>query len=178
LPRTSPITEGGHADFAPRNADERMLQEALTLEHERAEIEHVVSGPGLANIHRILLSHQCAGLTPFPSPHDLPPAISRAALEGRCPQCVRTLELFVSAYGAAAGNLALTALATGGIYLGGGIAPRILPALRWPVFLEAFLAKSPMESLIARMPVKVILNRQAGLIGAAVYLNLNLESEN
>ncbi len=71
----------------------------------------------------------------------------------------------MSAYGASAGNLALTVLSTGGVYLGGGIAPRILPALRWPVFMQSFLEKSPMDALMSRIPVKVILNPRAGLIG-------------
>ena len=169
VPRAS---EGGHADFAARNADEQTLHNALAVEYGRADIERVVSGPGLANIHRILSDHQCAGLTPFPGTSELPAAISRAALEGGCVECLRTLHIFVSAYGAAAGNLALTIHSTGGLYLGGGIAPRILPALRWPVFMESFLAKAPMDALIARIPVKVILNPEAGLIGAAAYANL------
>jgi glucokinase len=126
-----------------------------------------VSGPGLANIHRLLHPHQCATLTPMPHAEQLPSTISRAALEAGCPRCLETLEVFVSAYGATAGNLALTALATGGIYLGGGIAPRVLPALRWPIFLEAFSAKSPMEDLLGAIPITVILNPAAGLIGAA-----------
>ena len=165
-------SEGGHADFAARNDDERTLHNALALEYGRTDIERVVSGPGLANIHRILSDHQCAALTPLPASTELPAAISRAALEAGCPACIRTLEIFVSAYGAAAGNLALTVLSTGGLYLGGGIAPRILPALRWPMFSDAFLAKSPMDSLIARIPVNVILNPEAGLLGAATYANL------
>jgi glucokinase len=165
-------SEGGHADFAPRNAGEQRLRDVLAREHGRTDIERVVSGPGLANIHRILTPHQCATLTPLPAAKDLPAAISRAALEGGCSACRRTLEVFVSAYGAAAGNLALTALATGGLYLGGGIAPRILAALRWPLFLEAFLEKAPLDAVMARMPVKVILNPGAGLLGAATYANL------
>lgn len=169
VPRAS---EGGHVDFAPRNADEQKLADALAREFGRVDVERVVSGPGLAHIHRILYPHACATLTPAPSMDDLPPAITRAALEGQCPSCTRTLECFVSAYGAAAGNLALTVLSTGGLYLGGGIAPRILPALRWPVFMRSFLAKSPMDALISRVPVKVILNPQAGLLGAASYANL------
>lgn len=169
VPRAS---EGGHADFAARNADEQRLHAALAREYGRTDIERVVSGPGLANIHRILCPHQCAALTPVPAPDDLPAAISRAALETGCPSCLRTLELFLSAYGAAAGNLALTALSTGGLYLGGGIAPRILPALRWPTFMDAFLAKAPMSAVVARIPVKVILNPDAGLLGAATYANL------
>lgn len=164
VPRAS---EGGHADFAARTADEQTLQNALTREYGRAEIERVVSGPGLAHIHRLLYPHQCATLSPAPAPDDLPAAISRAALEAGCPSCTKALEVFVSAYGAAAGNLALTALATGGVYLGGGIAPQILPALRWPAFTEAFLAKAPMDAVIARIPVRVILNTRASLLGAA-----------
>ena len=168
VPRAS---EGGHVDFAPRNADEQSLAGALSKEHGRVDVERVVSGPGLANIHRILHPHQCAALTPMPSSDELPAAISRSALETACPLCVHTLECFVSAYGASAGNLALTVLSTGGLYLGGGIAPRILPALRWPLFMRSFLAKSPMDALIARIPVKVILNPGAGLLGAASYAN-------
>ena len=166
VPRAS---EGGHVDFAPRNADEHALAESLNRDYGRVDIERVVSGPGLANIHRILHPHQCGTLTPMPPSHDLPAAISRAALEAGCPSCIRSLECFVSAYGASAGNLALTVLATGGVYLGGGIAPRILPALRWPCFMQSFLDKSPMDALISRVPVKVILNPRAGLLGAAAY---------
>jgi glucokinase len=164
-------SEGGHVDFAPRNADEHALADALKKEYGRVDVERVVSGPGLANIHRILHPHQCSTLTPMPSSEDLPAAISRAALDAACPSCTRTLELFVSAYGASAGNLALTLLATGGVYLGGGIAPRILPALAWPIFMWSFLDKAPMDALISQIPVKVILNPEAGLLGAATYAN-------
>lgn len=165
-------SEGGHADFAARNADEHTLASALIKEYGRVDVERIVSGPGIATIHRILHPHQCATLTPMPPAEDLPPAISHAALEVGCPSCRCTLEVFVSAYGAAAGNLALTVLSNGGLYVGGGIAPRILPALRQPIFMQSFLAKSPMDALISRIPVKVILNRKAGLLGAATYANL------
>ena len=166
VPRAS---EGGHVDFAPRNTDEQTLATALIKEYGRVDVERVVSGPGLASIHAILYPHQCASLTPMPSSDELPAAISRSALTATCPLCVRTLECFVSAYGASAGNLALTVLSTGGLYLGGGIAPQILPALRWPAFMRSFLEKSPMDALISRIPVKVILNPGAGLLGAASY---------
>jgi len=166
VPRAS---EGGHVDFAPRNADEQSLANALITEYGRVDVERVVSGPGLANIHRILHPHQCAALTPMPPLNELPAAISRSALETGCPSCIRTLECFVSAYGASAGNLALTVLSTGGLYLGGGIAPQILPALRWPHFMRSFLEKSPMDALVSRIPINVILNPRAGLIGAASY---------
>lgn len=159
-------SEGGHVDFAPRNPEEQALADALIREFGRAELERVVSGPGIANIHRLLYPHTCAQLEGA-APRELPAAVSRAALQSGCGQCTRTLACFVSAYGAAAGNLALTTLATGGIYVGGGIAPRILPALQWPAFIESFLAKPPMEALVSRVPVRVILNPRAGLLGAA-----------
>ena len=166
IPKAS---EGGHADFAPRRPLEQVLASALVDEFGRADIERVVSGPGIAHIHRVLYPHQCETLTPMPSNDNLPAAISYAALEAGCVSCTHTLELFVSAYGATAGNLALTTLSTAGLYLGGGIAPRILAALRWPMFLEAFLDKAPMNHLISRVPVKVIVNPAAGLIGAATH---------
>ena len=172
-----------------------MLRAALTREFGRADLEQVLSGPGLANIYRFVYPHECAatreshqqepraargdgapqasgeerGGGPPRLIKDLPALISRSALEGQCPDCRRTLELFVSVYGAAAGNLALTALATGGVFVGGGIAPRILEALHWPIFLESFRSKAPLDSLMRRIPVKVILNPEAGLLGAATF---------
>ena len=95
--------------------------------------------------------------------------LNRAAFEGRCPECVETLEMFVSAYGAEAGNLALRTVATAGLYVGGGIAPKMLPLLESGLFLEAFRAKEPMAALVATVPVAVILNPDAGLLGAAVH---------
>ena len=176
-------SEGGHVDFAPRTEREEVLRAALTREFGRADLEQVLSGPGLANIYRLVYSHECAATKghqqepraargegpPRLMDADLPAVISRSALEGHCLECRRTLELFVSMYGAAAGNLALTALATGGIFVGGGIAPRILEALHWPVFLESFWSKAPLDRLMRRIPVKVILNPEAGLLGAATF---------
>ncbi len=164
VPRAS---EGGHAAVAARTDAEQQLAGALAMEFGRVDVERVVSGPGIVHIYRMLYPHSCPSLSPLPSAGDLPPAISRAALEEGCADCRRILELFVSAYGAAAGNLALTVLATGGVFLGGGIAPRILEALQWPLFMRSFLDKSPMEALVSRMPVKVITNPGAGLLGAA-----------
>jgi glucokinase len=162
-------SEGGHADFAVRTDAEDRLRRGLTAQFGRAEIEQVLSGPGLYNIHRFVHPHTCADLQPAKDQFEMPALISRAALEGRCDRCRASLEMFVAAYGACAGNLALTALSTAGIFLGGGIAPRILPALRWPVFLESFLSKAPMGALVRRTPVTVILNPAAGLIGAAAF---------
>ena len=171
VPRAS---EGGHVDFAPRNADEQALAGALQKEYGRVDVERVVSGPGLAHIHRVLYAHRCPTLTQTQTSDELPAAITRGALEAACSSCTRTLEFFVSAYGASAGNLALTVMATGGVYLCGGIAPRILPALRWPIFMRSFLDKTPMDALISRIPVKVILNSRAGLLGAATYASKSI----
>jgi glucokinase len=102
-------------------------------------------------------------------PADLPASISQAAMERRCPECIETLDMFVEAYGAEAGNLALRYVATGGVYVGGGIAPKILPALQSGAFLDAFKAKGLMKDMVATVPVSVILNPDAGLIGAAVH---------
>ena len=101
---------------------------------------------------------------------DAPAAISAAALERRCRGCVEALDMFVEAYGAEAGNLALRTVSTGGVFVGGGIAPKILPALDdRHASCEAFLAKPPLDAMLAAMPVKVILNPEAGLLGAAVF---------
>jgi glucokinase len=171
LPQPS---EGGHADFAARTPEEQVLHDGLVREHGRAELEQVLSGPGLVNIHRFVYAHRCVTLKQPHEPDEFAPLISKAALEADCPLCRKTLEMFVSVYGASAGNLALVTLATAGVYLGGGIAPRILVALRWPIFDEAFCAKAPLDRLMRRIPVSVILNPAAALIGAATYLNTRL----
>lgn len=111
----------------------------------------------------------CPAVDPAGDPAGAPALISRAALERRCPKCVETLDVFVAAYGAEAGNLALRTMATGGVYVGGGIAPKILPALKAGGFLDAFRAKPPMDVYLKDVPVFVILNRAAGLLGAAVH---------
>ena len=102
---------------------------------------------------------------------DLPARITEAALEQRCPHCVEALELWISIFGAAAGNFALSGLATGGVYIGGGIPAKILPAFETPTFITAFNAKEPMDGLMRDMPVSIILNRHAGLDGTAVFAN-------
>jgi glucokinase len=160
-------SEGGHADFAARTDREMELVRMLRERIGRAEIEQVLSGPGLVNLHRFTHRGGECPLVDDLESADAPAAVSRAGLAGRCQGCAEALRMFVSAYGAEAGNLALRALALSGVYLGGGIAPKILPAITSGVFMEAFLAKAPMTDLLARVPVRVILNAQAGLIGAA-----------
>ncbi len=165
-------TEGGHADFAARNSREIALLEMLLGRSARADIEQVVSGPGIVTLHRFTHGEErCAAVGSTIEPDDAPAAISKAAIDGRCKRCVEALDLFASAYGAAAGNLALRAMSTGGLYLGGGIAPKILPVLEKGDFLAAFTDKAPMEAVVRAMPVQVILNPQAALLGAAVHGN-------
>lgn len=168
--RLEPVaSEGGHADFAPRTDREIELVRRLRLTYGRAEVEHVVSGPGLTNLFHF--THTPGSCLSLSEAEPDPAAISRAALDGRCPACEEALALFVSAYGSEAGNLALRGVATAGVFVGGGIAPRILPALQRGAFIEAFRGKPPMSDLLARMPVKVILNPEAALLGAAVVAN-------
>jgi len=161
-------SEAGHADFAARTEREITLVRDLTRRYGRADVEHVVSGRGLVNIHRVAHQHPCRAEVDLESP-EAPAAISTAASERRCPGCVETLDLFVEAYGAEAGNLALRTVSTGGLFIGGGIAPKIFAALTAGAFMRAFLAKPPLDPLLAAMPVKIILNAEAGLLGAAVY---------
>jgi glucokinase len=161
-------TESGHADFAARTERDINLLRHLHQRYGRAEVEHVVSGRGLLNIHRASHTAPCAAAVDLDAP-DAPAMISTAALASRCPGCVETLSLFVEAYGAEAGNLALRTMSTGGVFIGGGIAPKILPALTTGAFLRAFRAKAPFEAMLDAIPVKIILNADAGLLGAASF---------
>ena len=156
-------SEGGHADFAPRTDREVELWRMLHDEYGRAEVEHILCGPGLLNLHRFTHGRrECVAAARGPA------AVSQAALSARCPMCVEALAIFVSVYGAEAGNLALRGVATSGVYIGGGMAPKILPAMRDGRFIEAFRAKGAMSALVAQVPVRVILNPEAALLGAAV----------
>src|SRR4051812_36606847 len=161
-------SEAGHADFAARTEREIALTRDLTQRYGRADVEHVVSGRGIVNIHRVAHTQACAAGVDLES-HDAPAAITAAATERRCPGCMEALDIFVDAYGAEAGNLALRAVSTGGMFVGGGIAPKILPALTTGLFMRASRAKPPLDPMLSRMPVKVILNAEAGLLGAAVF---------
>lgn len=162
-------SEGGHADFAARTDKEIELVRMLRERYGRAEVEHVLSGPGLLNLHAFTHRGGECDILAGVNPRDAPPRISQAGLSGRCQGCAEALRMFVSAYGAEAGNMALRGMATSGLYVGGGIAPKILPVIKAGGFMEAFLAKDPMIELLAKVPVKVILNPEAGLLGAAVY---------
>ena len=168
--RLRPVpSEGGHADFAARTDREIELLRMLREQYGRAEVEQVLSGQGLINLHRFThRGGECEMLGSVPDA-DLPPRITQAGMSGRCQHCAEVVQMFVSAYGAEAGNLALRGVTTSGVYIGGGIAPKILPALQSGAFMDAFLAKDPMRDLLEKVPVKVILNQEAALLGAALH---------
>lgn len=165
-------SEGGHADFAPRDELEVELLRHLTAIHGHVSYERVVSGPGLVSLYRFLREtgrgEEPEWLARKLASEDPAAVIATAALEGTSPLCSLALDRFVSSYGAEAGNLALKVLATGGVYLGGGIAPKILPKLREQTFIESFLAKGRYRKLMEKVPVRVILNQRTALLGAAL----------
>lgn len=170
--RTLP-SEGGHADFAPRDEEEVELWRYLRSNFGHVSYERVVSGPGIYNLYRFLIDSGKEKESPQvkeqlardKSPH----IITQAALNGSCPVCTRTLNWFVSIYGSEAGNLALKFLAFRGVYIGGGIAPKILELLKKETFLRSFCDKGRFSTLLSAIPVKVILNENAALLGAADY---------
>ena len=167
-------SESGHADWAPRTERDIAVLRLLVTRYGRGEVEHVVSGIGLRNLHRATHDGPCVAGIDADAP-DAPAALTSAALNTQCGACLEALEIFVDAYGAEAGNLALRSMATSGVYIGGGIAPKILPALTDGRFLRAFNDKGAMQALVERIPVHVILNADAGLLGAAVRAALRLD---
>ncbi len=166
-------SEGGHADFAPRDEREMRLLRHLQREHGRVSVERAVSGPGLYAIYRFLRASE--GMTESDevearlAEEDPPRVIVQEGLSRRAGACGEALRIFSSLYGAQAGNTALQVLATGGMVLGGGVAPAVLPVLSEGPFLESFLSKGRFRELLSRVPVKVILDDKAALLGAAHY---------
>ncbi|HEX2338875.1 MAG TPA: glucokinase [Vicinamibacterales bacterium] len=164
-------TEGGHTDFAPRTPREVEFFQDLVRIYGRAEYEQVISGQGIVNLTRFTHASRPCPASSIQDPIAIPAAVTESALAKRCCQCMEVLDIFVSAYGAEAGNLALRSLATGGLYVGGGIALKIMPALEDGRFLDALRSKGPMTDLMATIPVYVILHPHPGLLGAAVRAN-------
>jgi glucokinase len=168
-------SEGGHVEFAPQNELEIDLLRFLQRDHEHVSIERLVSGPGLARLYDFFSErggharNQRVSELVRENPAEAPATIAAAALARECAVSVAALEFFVRQYGVVSGNLALTSCATGGLYLAGGIAPKILPMLEQGGFMQGFLAKGRLRSLVERVPVHVVLNEQAPLIGAAHY---------
>lgn len=165
-------TEGGHASFSPQNELEFALLRHLQLRHIHVSWERIVSGMGLRALHdfmRIYRKSVVPGwLENEMQAGDAVAAISRAALAESDDICIETMDIFVRLYGAEAGNLALKTMSHGGLYVGGGIAPRILPLLQRDIFMQAFLSKGRMRLLLEAMPVRVILNDRAALYGPAL----------
>lgn len=162
-------SESGHADFAARTTREWELVRSLTQQRGRASLEQVLSGSGLCNLFHFCHDGQRCGTVTATTSNDLLPAeVTRSGLLGRCDRCVEAVQLFVAALGSEAGNLALRGFATGGLYLAGGIVPHLLPALRQAPFLDAFHSKPPMTALLQSIPVAVVAEPQAVLLGAAI----------
>ncbi|MCC6349862.1 MAG: glucokinase [Candidatus Eisenbacteria bacterium] len=167
-------SEGGHSDFAPRDTLEDELLVWLRAKHGRVSYERVLSGPGLANLYRFMREtgrgeEPSAVARAFDSASDPASVVSAAALDGSCERAALALERFVSIYGAEAGNLALKALALGGVFVGGGIAPRLLPALEGGGFTRAFLDKGRLSPVLSRVPIAVVLDSRTAVWGAAAY---------
>ena len=163
-------SEGGHVDFAPRNDLEIDLLRYLMGHFEHVSYERVLSGPGLYNIYQFLRDtgrgEEPGWLTEQMAHADPSAVIGKSALEGTSAICVQALDVFVSIYGAEAGNLALKVVAVGGMYVGGGIAPKILRKLSSSIFMKAFNAKGRVSSWLKDIPVRVIVNDKAALFGA------------
>jgi glucokinase len=173
--RYTPVpSEGGHVCFAPRNREEFALLEFLARRHGRVSVERAVSGRGLASIYEFILERGEPAPDPdlrravLADPEHAARLVAEHGQSGDCRAASRALDLFIELYGAAAGNFALTALATGGVLLGGGIAPKLLTALRRGRFLEAFFDKGRFAPLMHTIPVYVIEDPETALFGAAL----------
>jgi glucokinase len=159
-------TEGGHCDFAPRTDQEIELLRYMRRIEEPVSFEMVLSGRGFQTLHEFLdAGVRHPGFEGFEI--DPAPEITRRALEGSCPVCVRTLDLWVSLYGAEAGNLALKTLSLGGVFVAGGIVSKIMSKMSDGTFLRAFCRKSKFSALLAEVPVHVVLTEDAPILGAA-----------
>jgi glucokinase len=166
--------EGGHTDFAPQTERDVILLRTLQARYGHVSWERMVSGPGLVELFQAVMAvHKSATPDWLDDPQqDAAATISRQALAGDDALCVETLNWFIELYGREAGNLALKLNASGGVYLGGGIAPKILPALHEGRFIEAFLDKGRMSPLLEAMPVQVICDEYTALYGLARYAGL------
>jgi glucokinase len=163
--------EGGHTDFAPQDELQIELLRFLKARFGHVSYERILSGPGLVNGYEFLRDEQKGKESPelaaAMKQGDAAAAISRAAMAGTDPLAEQALDLWIRVYGAEAANLALKAMSTGGLFLAGGISPKILPRLQGPLFMQSFLDKGRMRPLVESMPVHVVTNDKAGLLGAA-----------
>jgi len=173
-------TEGGHTDFSPSSEQEIELLRFLKTKYQHVSWGRVIAGPGLVNIHDFLRYQRQVEVPSWLAEQmlnsDPAAAISIAAQAQQDDVCEEALEWFVRLYGAEAGNLVLKYMATGGLYIGGGIAPKILDWLKRDDFIQAFLAKGRMRPLLEKVPVRVILNDRTALFGPAVYAALSVQT--
>ena len=166
-------SEGGHSDFAPHTDQEIELLKFMRARYPQVSWELILSGRGFRTLHEFLSSS--VGHPVFDDPEaDPAPFITKAALAKECPVCVQTLDLWTDIYGAEAGNLALKVLALGGVYVAGGIAMKILPKMKDGAFFKAFKDKWHFSEMLSHIPVSVVLNESAPLIGAAHEALANL----
>jgi glucokinase len=162
-------SEGGHADFAPRTRREMALTQYVIDRFGRADVERIASGLGLVNVAAFTHGGRCGEWPADADDAAVPALVSATALAGRCARCREALDLFIEAVGSVIGNVAILGVARAGVFVGGGIPPKLLPEFQTARFLDAFRRKPPMETLLSRMPVVVITNPRTGLIGAAVH---------
>lgn len=165
-------SEGGHVDFGPRNEREIGFLRFMLRLHKRVSVERAVSGPGIANLYLYMID---AGRRPteevakdIAAGGDVAAIVARHAQTRDCPVCVEVMDTFLNLYGAEAGNLALKILASGGVYVAGGIAPKIIDLIRTGPFMAAYGAKGRLSDVVRSFPVKVVLNPKVGLLGAAL----------
>ena len=165
--------EGGHCNFGPTNPEEIDLLLYLKSRYEHVSYERVISGKGLYNLYQFLIDTKREKENPVTKKlmesQDPPKVITEQASKGVCPVCVRACHLFVSLYGSESGNAALKFLAVGGVFLGGGIAPHLVSFFKEGPFMKAFLNKGRFAPLLSQIPVKIVLNDKAALIGAFKY---------
>jgi glucokinase len=169
-------TEGGHTSFSPSNEVDMALLYHLQTQFEHVSWERVVSGMGIVSLYDFLRGYRLVDepnwLRTEMAQGDAAAVISQAGMAGTDAICVETMQMFVRLYGAEAGNLALKTMSSGGLYIGGGIAPKILPLLQSGLFMQAFLQKGRMRPLLEKMPVNIILNERTALLGAALSVVL------
>src|SRR5262245_15132560 len=164
-------SEGGHMDFSPRNELEIQLLRFMFEQYKHVSFERLLSGPALFRIYEFLRSTGFAPELPQIAERfkekDPSAVVSLAAQAGECPMCIKALDMFAEIYGASAGNLALLLKATAGVFIGGGIAPKIIGKLKDGTFMRAFIDKGRLSPLLEKIPVRVIMNDKTALLGAA-----------
>ncbi|MCB1075679.1 MAG: glucokinase [Simkania sp.] len=172
--------EGGHTDFGPRNEIEDQLLHYLRKKFEHVSYERILSGPGLYNLYQFVVDTKLEDEDPktveLINSGDSPRLVSELGLSGDSAACAKTLQLFASIYGSEAGNAALKFFALGGIFLGGGIAPKILEVLKSSQFMDNFKAKGRFAQLLSTIPVKVVLNDNTALLGSMYYARNLIET--